>query len=333
MFCNKCGNQVDENGNVNFCPKCGNDLSESLKEIRAKKALDMLNNYDEIMKNSAQPVHEPVEQTVTQQVASQPVVQQAIQQPVQPVNQTTQTSQTTQATNAQPKKKSNTGVIVAVCLVCAIVVFGAIGYGIKTLVGNLIGNVTSVIDEASKEIEKVEKDIDKKVKDKDKEKEDEIDVVNNKSDIALAKEESAKVFKENGKRVGSKEYGFVSVPKDWGTFYDVDGTEALQYSYGNEWIVTLFSVDASQANALTYANAVYSSFAGENVEDIDTCTVAINDYTAYQVAAYYPDEKTHLICWFIDGKENDKTYYIAVEGPDPTSEYFYNIVLTFAENE
>ena len=329
MFCNKCGNQVDENGNVNFCPKCGNDLSEVLKEIRAKKALDMLNNYDEVMKNSAQPVQEPVEQTVTQQVASQPVVQQTIQQPVQPVNQTTQNTQT----NAQQKKKSNTGVIVAICLVCVIVVFGAIGYGIKTLVGNLIGNVTSVIDDASKEIEKVEKDIDKKVKDKDKEKEDEIDVVNNKSDIALAKEESAKVFKENGKRVGSKEYGFVSVPKDWGTFYDVDGTEALQYSYGNEWIVTIFSVDASQANALTYASAVYSSFDGENVEDLDACTVAINDYTAYQVAAYYPDEKTHLICWFIDGKENDKTYYIAVEGPDPASEYFYNIVLTFAENE
>lgn len=331
MFCNKCGNQVDENGNVNFCPKCGNDLSEVLKEIRAKKALDMLNNYDEVMKNSAQPVQEPVKQTVTQQVASQPVVQQTIQQPVQPVNQTTHNTQT----NAQQKKKSNTGVIVAICLVCVIVVFGAIGYGIKTLVGNLIGNVTSVIDDASKEIEKVEKDIDKKVKDKDKEKEkeEEIDVVNNKSDIALAKEESAKVFKENGKRVGSKEYGFVSVPKDWGTFYDVDGTDALQYSYGNEWIVTIFSVDASQANALTYASAVYSSFDGENVEDLDACTVAINDYTAYQVAAYYPDEKTHLICWFIDGKENDKTYYIAVEGPDPASEYFYNIVLTFAENE
>ena len=78
MFCNKCGNQVDENGNVNFCPKCGNDLSEVLREIRAKRALDMLNNYDEVMKNSAQPVQEPVEQTVTQQVASQPVVQQPV---------------------------------------------------------------------------------------------------------------------------------------------------------------------------------------------------------------------------------------------------------------
>lgn len=327
MFCNKCGNQVDEN--VNFCPKCGNDLTEALKEIRAKRALDMLNNYDEVMKNAEQPVQQTIQQPIKQTVVQQPV-----QQPVQPVNQTTQTSQTTQATNAQQKKKSNTGVIVAICLVCAVVVFGAIGYGIKTLVGNLIGNVTSVIDDASKEIEKVEKDIDNKVKEKDKNKgNEEIDVVNNKSDVALAKEEAAKVFKENGKRVGSKEYGFVSVPKDWGTFYDVGGTEALQYSYGNEWIVTIFSVDASQADALTYASAVYSSFDEENVEDVDVCTVAVNDYTAYQVAAYYPDEKTHLICWFIDGKENDKTYYIAVEGPDPTSDYFYNIVLTFAENE
>ena len=41
---------------------------------------------------------------------------------------------------------------------------------------------------------------------KEKEKEEEIDVVNNKSDIALAKEESAKVFKENGKRVETERH-------------------------------------------------------------------------------------------------------------------------------
>lgn len=33
MYCNKCGNYIDETKSVKFCNKCGNDVSEVLKKV------------------------------------------------------------------------------------------------------------------------------------------------------------------------------------------------------------------------------------------------------------------------------------------------------------
>lgn len=158
------------------------------------------------------------------------------------------------------------------------------------------------------------------------------DSTSHKSDVALSKEESAKKFKEEGKRVGSEDFGYISVPKNWYKFYDVDGNNTLQYSYANVWIATLYAIDADIADSLSYASSVYASLEEDGVEELKVATVPVNDYTTYQVSCYYPNENIWLGCWFIDG-EDGKTHYIAVEGPDVSSNYFYDIVLTFDINE
>jgi len=342
MYCNKCGNYVDENSGEKFCSKCGNDLTEALNEIRAKKAMDALDHYDELVNGTqatvaaSQVEEQAVQQPVEQAQPVQQTVQQTVAQPVGQAQPTTQT-QTNSQTKVSPepqKKKTNTGVVVAICVVVAVLIFGLIGFGIKTLVGGLIGKVVDLATDTTQKVELTVDDIEKKAEDIEKKADEVLDPVENKSDKALAKEEKAKEYKKNGKRVGSKDYGFVTVPKDWVRFQDVDGNSTLQYSTADaSWIATLFAIDASQADALTYASAIYSSLEEEGVEELNASHIAINDYSAYQVYCYYPDEDIWLFCWLIDGKENDKTYYIAVEGDDSYSDYFSNIVLTFGENE
>lgn len=342
MYCNKCGNYVDENSGEKFCSKCGNDLTEALNEIRAKKAMDALDHYDELVNGTqatvaaSQVEEQAVQQPVEQAQPVQQTVQQTVAQPVGQAQPTTQT-QTNSQTKVSPepqKKKTNTGVVVAICVVVAVLIFGLIGFGIKTLVGGLIGKVVDLATDTTQKVEQTVDDIEKKAEDIEKKADEVLDPVENKSDKALAKEEKAKEYKKNGKRVGSKDYGFVTVPKDWVRFQDVDGNSTLQYSTADaSWIATLFAIDASQADALTYASAIYSSLEEEGVEELNASHIAINDYSAYQVYCYYPDEDIWLFCWLIDGKENDKTYYIAVEGDDSYSDYFSNIVLTFGENE
>ena len=36
---------------------------------------------------------------------------------------------------------------------------------------------------------------------------------------------------ENGKLIGDKKYGYLTVPNSWVEFHDVDGNTSLQYSY------------------------------------------------------------------------------------------------------
>ena len=131
---------------------------------------------------------------------------------------------------------------------------------------------------------------------------------------------------------GGVEYGFISVPKDWVKFIDVDGNSTIQYSYGITWISTIFSLDVNITDAQNYATVVYSKLSDDGVSDLKAETEKVNGYKAYKVYGYYTDEGKWLVCWFIDGK-NDKTYYIAVEGPDLDNDYFKNIIQTFDENE
>ena len=44
---------------------------------------------------------------------------------------------------------------------------------------------------------------------------------------------------ENTTVVGDNKYGYITIPKNWARFYDVDGNTSLQYSYANVYIVSL----------------------------------------------------------------------------------------------
>lgn len=127
--------------------------------------------------------------------------------------------------------------------------------------------------------------------------------------------------------VGTTDFGYVSVPKNWYRFYDVESSGTFQYSYANAWIVTLYAVPTSQLDAYTYASNVKTNLSNENVTNLTGAKVKVAGYDAYQVYGYYSNENIWLVCWFFEG-EDGKTHYIAVEGPDKTSEFF-NIPDTF----
>lgn len=121
------------------------------------------------------------------------------------------------------------------------------------------------------------------------------------------------------KVVGSEEYGFVEVPENWGRFIDTAGASALQYSYANIYIVSLDQIDANGYTAEDYASTFMTNQENEpSVTGVTGSKVQIgknNEYLAYQVYMYYPNEDVYLITyWFETG--DGKIRYIALEGPE-----------------
>ena len=133
---------------------------------------------------------------------------------------------------------------------------------------------------------------------------------------------------QDGKRVGSDEFGYITIPENWANFVDVDGNSTLQYSYANVYIATLYAVPTTQISAYNYASNIMTKLQSEGVQNVQGATVSVGKYSAYQVYGYYANENIWLVCWFFEA-EDGKTHYISIEGPDNTSEHF-NIPNTFS---
>lgn len=118
------------------------------------------------------------------------------------------------------------------------------------------------------------------------------------------------------KRVGSPEYGYITIPGNWEDYKDTASNTSLQYTDGS-YIITLKAVKATESNALAYATAVKQSFINDGV-DTTGATVSLGKYKAYQVWGYYTGVQKWCVCWIFEA-EDDKTHYISVEGPEKTS--------------
>lgn len=123
------------------------------------------------------------------------------------------------------------------------------------------------------------------------------------------------------KRVGSSEYGYITVPNNWVNFIDLNGNDALQYSYANVYIATIYAIDIEQVDAYTYANGIMYNMENEGVQHLMGATVELGKYTAYQIYGYYSSDNTWLVVWIFEA-EDKKTHFISIEGPDFGSEYF-----------
>lgn len=297
MFCNKCGNYVDENSGVKFCNKCGNDLTKLLENVKNDENQATIEEAEKSVEKIEEKVEAPKETIEKNNVVREKV-------------------EVSEEVKKSRKRKLWAAIIIS-CAVWMLLCFGVIML-VKNAANNIKDEVTNVIETTRNNTESGNLTSNNNA--------------NSKSDVALSKEESAKKFKEEGKRIGSEDYGYVSVPKNWTRFYDADASSTLQYSYANVWIVTLYAVDAEQMDALSYASGVYNSLEEDGVEGLLGGKLTINDHNAYQVTCYYKEDNVYLACWFIEGNDG-KTHYVAVEGPDSSSDYFYNIVLTFAEDE
>lgn len=132
----------------------------------------------------------------------------------------------------------------------------------------------------------------------------------------------------NTKRIGSADYGYLSVNNNWHRFHDVDGNNTLQYSYANVWIISMYAVDSKTLDSNTYANNVKTKMESENATMITSTTSFVGNYKAYKVSGYYSDDNAWLMTWFFEASDG-KTHYISIEGPDRYSENF-DIINTFS---
>lgn len=150
-------------------------------------------------------------------------------------------------------------------------------------------------------------------------------VVNMLSTIKISEKKSLSTDNNSStdltKRVGDSTYGYVSIPEDWVTFKDINGGNALQYSYGEAYILTMNVYDKGNSSAKDYAASASNTLQKNNVSKLTTATVKIDDYTAYEVYGYFEDNKKWLFTWYFEAEDN-KIHYLAVEGPDHSSPYF-----------
>ena len=140
---------------------------------------------------------------------------------------------------------------------------------------------------------------------------------------------------ENTTVVGDNKYGYITIPKNWARFYDVDGNTSLQYSYANVYIVSLNYFEDTQYTAKEYAsNYMYNKQNSSDVTGVTGATVQIGknkEYTAYQVYMYYPSDGTYLVTYWFEA-EDGKVHYIALEGPEELSGVSITDYLYIAES-
>lgn len=139
----------------------------------------------------------------------------------------------------------------------------------------------------------------------------------------------------NTKTVGGEKYGYINIPNDWYDFHDVDGNDSLQYSYGTIFIVSLnYFEDESYSAKELAQNYMYNKQQSTDVEGVTGATVTIgnnNQYTAYQVYMYYPQENIYLITYWFEA-EDGKVHYMALEGPGEVNEKKISDFLSIPES-
>lgn len=126
---------------------------------------------------------------------------------------------------------------------------------------------------------------------------------------------------EETQRVGSDDYGYIDIPKNWLKFRDVDGGDSIQYTDGSGYnIVTMNAYTKEKAKiqereeftAQTIANHIYYNWQNnKNVNRVWGSKGAVAGNEAYQVNVIMKSGQ-YLVSWIF--KKDEKVYLIALEG-------------------
>ncbi|MBF0777829.1 hypothetical protein [Streptococcus cuniculi] len=126
---------------------------------------------------------------------------------------------------------------------------------------------------------------------------------------------------DDTQRVGSAEYGYIDIPKNWIPFKDLNGGDDIQYTDGTGYnIVTLNALTKEKANigegeewtAETIATRLYYSWdKNPNVDKIWGAKTTVSDHDTFQVNIIMKSGQ-YLISWVF--KDEDKVHLIAFEG-------------------
>ncbi|MER0122255.1 hypothetical protein ABPH35_01195 [Streptococcus sp. ZJ93] len=130
-------------------------------------------------------------------------------------------------------------------------------------------------------------------------------------------------------RVGSDDYGYIDIPKNWLRFTDVDSGDSIQYTDGSGYnIVTLNGYTREKANlnadeaftAETMANRIASVWHEHpEVEEIWGDMREVAGHEAFQVNVMLKS-KQQLVTWVF--KKDERIYMIAYEGSKESLEQF-----------
>ena len=120
---------------------------------------------------------------------------------------------------------------------------------------------------------------------------------------------------EETQRVGSDDYGYIDIPKNWLKFRDVDGGDSIQYTDGSGYnIVTMnaYTKEREEFTAQTIANRIYYNWQNnKNVNRVWGLKGAVAGNEAYQVNVIMKSGQ-YLVSWIF--KKDEKVYLIALEG-------------------
>lgn len=128
---------------------------------------------------------------------------------------------------------------------------------------------------------------------------------------------------EDGKIIGDKKYGYITVPNNWVEFKDVSGTTSLQYSYAGVYIVSMDYIrESTTYTAKEYAQSyMYQKKNDPTVSGVTGSTVRIGknkEYSSYQIYMYYPNDGTYLVTYWFQS-EDGVIRYLTLEGPTELS--------------
>lgn len=128
-------------------------------------------------------------------------------------------------------------------------------------------------------------------------------------------------------QVGTEEFGYVTVPGDWGRFTDLDGGDAFQYSdREGRCIITLnvFSDEGlteeqrAQVTAELAAQGLWYDLEQNGVEEIQGARVTLNGIEAFQVYGLFVSEDygeaSLIVCWVFEDSSG-VIHYVSAEAP------------------
>ena len=139
------------------------------------------------------------------------------------------------------------------------------------------------------------------------------------------------------KRVGEKNYGFITIPDTWVNFIDAGAAQAgrkqVAYASLDGLIIILDYFKSPGATPEQLAKNMAERIVNSGAENIEVNTTKIEEADAYQVSSYFAFDDTNLYVWFFSDKGGD-IHYISVEGPVEKITFAIDIVeQTFSLSE
>jgi len=125
---------------------------------------------------------------------------------------------------------------------------------------------------------------------------------------------------EEIQRIGSNEYGFISVPSDWLRLEGTTTSSGIKYSDKDiSYVATLDT--SSTLNPQEFVYTARNQLQTAGVSDFAIDELEFCGYSAYRLTGYHQGQNKYILAYFFRAEDNI-THYVGVEGPDNQNENF-----------